>query len=60
MVVEAISVGHDLNRGSSTFEKAVPGQGQVDDSAVRELNMQLGVGGPQLTSSGEVLAEPAA
>lgn len=60
MVVEAISVGHDLGKGTSTFLKAVPGPG-VDDSALRELNAQLGVGGPQMTSDGEVLdEEPAA
>jgi single-strand DNA-binding protein len=61
MVVDAISVGHDLARGTSAFVKAVPGLGHVDDSAVRELNAQLGVGGPQMTSDGQVLdQEPAA
>jgi single-strand DNA-binding protein len=60
MVVDAISVGHDLTRGTSEFAKAVPGQG-VDDAALRELNAQLGVGGPQMTSDGQVLdEEPAA
>jgi len=61
MVVEAISVGHDLSKGTSEFAKAVPGLGQVDDAALRELNAQLGVGGPQMTSDGQVLdEEPAA
>jgi single-strand DNA-binding protein len=60
MVVDAISVGHDLSRGTTEFTKAVPGLG-VDDAALRELNAQLGVGGPQMTSDGQVLdEEPAA
>jgi single-strand DNA-binding protein len=60
MVVDAFSVGHDLGKGTSTFVKALPTQGG-DDSSLRELNAQLGVGGPQMTSDGQVLdEEPAA
>jgi len=60
MVVDAFSVGHDLSKGTTVFVKALPGQ-SGDDSSLKEHNAQLGVGGPQMTSDGEVLdEEPAA
>ena len=56
-VVDAGFVGHDLNRGSSTFTKRI-GTGAdelANDEAVREMRHTMGVDGPQLTSSGEVV-----
>jgi len=49
LVIEAVSVGHDLTKGTSTFTKAVRAA-EADDSALRELNASLGVGGPQVSS----------
>jgi len=58
MVIEAITVGHDLSKGTAAFLKASPAAAEVDDESVRELNAQLGVGGPQMTSNGQLLDEP--
>ncbi len=63
LVIEALSVGHDLGRGTTVFLKATPSAtgGGVDDADLRALNAALGAGGPQMTSDGEVLeSEPAA
>jgi single-strand DNA-binding protein len=60
MVIEAITVGHDLSKGTAAFLKASPAAAEVDDESVRERNVQLGVGGPQMTSNGQLLEDPAA
>jgi len=54
-VVEAISVGHDLNRGTATFTKRVASGGEVNQDAVREANAALGIGGPQISSDGRAI-----
>ena len=60
LLVEAVSVGHDLAKGTSTFTKAPrPAEREeADDSALRELNASFGVGGPQVSSlDGEAFEE---
>lgn len=62
-VVEAMAVGHDLNRGTAAFLKAAPlrDREEGDDTELRRLNAELGTTGPQVTSDGtEVAREPAA
>jgi single-strand DNA-binding protein len=61
-VVDALSVGHDLNRGTSAFVKNPPvGEREDgDDSELRAHNAALGTTGPRVTSDGEQVAEPAA
>lgn len=54
-VIEAIHVGHDFNKGTAQFTKSSSGSAEHDDQAVRQLNAELGVDGPQVTSSGETL-----
>ena len=57
LVVEAVSVGHDLSKGTSSFVKAVRAA-EADDSALRELNASFGAGGPQVSSlDGEAVEE---
>jgi single-strand DNA-binding protein len=56
LVIEALSVGHDLCRGTSVFLKSNPGSGStVDDAELRALNAQLGAATGQITSDGEVI-----
>lgn len=58
MVVEATSVGHDLNKGTSSFTKTTVGAGgEADDGALREFNAELGIGGPQISSDGQALGD---
>lgn len=54
IVVEATFVGHDFNKGTATFSKS-SASGEQDDEAVRQLNADLGVSGPQVNSNGETL-----
>lgn len=57
MVIEAYSVGHDLNRGTSAFLKA---QSAAGDSALAELNARLDDEEmPQMTSDGRFVDPPA-
>jgi single-strand DNA-binding protein len=54
-IVEAIFVGHDLNRGTSYFSKAlrtVPAETVPDESLRTQLH-SYGPVGPQLSSDGE-------
>lgn len=54
-VVDAIFVGHDLNRGTSAFTKVsrqAPADG-VSDETVKELIHSWPVDGPRLDSEGE-------
>lgn len=55
MVVDAASVGPDLNRGRCVFER-VHGEG-IDREALARANVELGVGGPQVSSDGETIEE---
>lgn len=57
MVVDAAVIGHDLNRGRSSFERTV-GEG-VDERALAEINSGYGVGGAQVSSDGETIEEMA-
>jgi single-strand DNA-binding protein len=62
-VVEAIAVGHDLNRGTTAFLRTAPvrERDDVDDADLRRHNGELGTTGPQVTSDGvPVSEEPAA
>jgi single-strand DNA-binding protein len=62
-VVEAVAVGHDLNRGTSVFLRTAPARDrdEGDDSELRRLNAELGTTGPQLSSDGPTMdKEPAA
>jgi single-strand DNA-binding protein len=60
-IVDAQQVGHDLNKGTSTFLKSVsaPTADPTQDEAVREMVHGYEAGGPQLDSTGERV-EPAA
>jgi hypothetical protein len=60
LVVEAVSVGHDLNRGTSAFTRASR-PAESDDADLREHNASLGSSGPQVSSvdGAEVPAAPA-
>ncbi|MDN5894548.1 MAG: single-stranded DNA-binding protein [Nocardioides sp.] len=53
-IIEAISVGHDFAKGTATFSKA-SASGEQDGEAVRQVNADLGVSGPQVNSNGETL-----
>ncbi|WP_235737853.1 single-stranded DNA-binding protein [Nocardioides alcanivorans] len=55
MVVDAAYVGHDLNRGCSTFVRSTAES--VDPGRLAAANGALGVGGPQMSSDGKVLAD---
>ena len=56
LVIEAVSVGHDLSRGTSAFTKQVR-QAEPDDAELREHNAALGNAGPQVSSiDGEAVA----
>lgn len=59
-VIDASFVGHDLNRGTTSFTKRAAGAGDdvLNDEAVRQMRHNMGVGGPQLTPDGAVV-EPA-
>ncbi|MEU4418945.1 single-stranded DNA-binding protein, partial [Nocardia salmonicida] len=60
MVVEAVSLGHDLTRGTSVFLKSGPQAPRLDDSELGALNSALSVEGPQMTSDGHIIEqEPA-
>lgn len=61
-VVEAIAVGHDLNRGTSAFLKNPPvsDRDEAANAELRALNGSLGTSGPRVTSDGQEVAEPAA
>lgn len=56
-VVEAISVGHDLTRGTSVFLKSGPQATKVDDSELQALNSALAGEGPQVTSDGRIIEQ---
>lgn len=60
-LVDATFVGHDLNKGSSTFTKAprVERTDPAEDPVVKEAVHSFEVEGPQLDSDGEPV-EPAA
>lgn len=55
MVVDAAVIGHDLNRGRSSFERTVA-EG-VDERVLAEINSGYGVGGSQVSSDGQTLEE---
>ncbi|MFS3127848.1 single-stranded DNA-binding protein [Nocardioides sp. Bht2] len=55
MVVDAAVIGHDLNRGRSSFERTVV-EG-IDERALAEINSGYGVGGGQVSSDGETIEE---
>ncbi len=59
-VVVATSVGHDLNRGSSSFVKALPRSngGGPDETRVQEIIHSYDESGPRLDGNGEVIPEP--
>ena len=61
-VVDALFVGHDLTRGTSTFLKAARSAGPdpASDAAVKEMVHAYEAGGPRLDSDGRPVAEPAA
>lgn len=61
MVIEATSVGHDLTRGTSAFLKDSRGalEPTVEEQQLAEDNAALDVAGPQMTSDGRFLTEPA-
>lgn len=59
MVIEAISVGHDLKWGTSAFLKAQAPGTPNDDPGLAALNAQLATeDAPRLTSDGRVVDEP--
>lgn len=63
LVVEAVTAGHDLNRGTSVFTKAPPRQvaTQGDDDDLRHFNALVAASASgQMTSDGTVIDEPAA
>ena len=62
MVLEATCAGHDLTRGTSTFEKALPGKGSDGSvsAALAELNSMISETGGQVTSDGKVVEGTAA
>lgn len=62
LVVDAVSAGHDLSRGTTRFEKAqvIAGPDDTVSEALAELNSMLGEQGGQMTSDGAVVADPAA
>jgi single-strand DNA-binding protein len=62
LVVDAVAVGHDLCRGTTTYTKAQPAQGQPgEDDELRAFNALLASGSaPQMTSDGDVIEDPAA
>ena len=53
LVVDAACIGHDLNRGRSTFERVMPEE--VDTNSLAASNASLGVGGPQVSSDGTTI-----
>lgn len=59
MVIEAITVGHDLRTGTSAFLKAQAPGTPSEDPALAALNAQLAnEDAPRLTSDGRVIEEP--
>lgn len=57
-VVEATFVGHDLNKGTTLFTRTTPGSSEpADDTEIKRLNAELGVGGPQVSSDGETIED---
>jgi len=59
LVVEAVTAGHDLSRGTGVFTKATR-PAEADDADLREHNASLGTGGPQVSSVDGQEVEPAA
>ena len=59
LVVEAVTAGHDLSRGTGVFTKAAR-PAEADDADLREHNASLGTGGPQVSSVDGQEVEPAA
>ena len=60
-IIDATFVGHDLNRGTSSFVK--PARSAPDpreNEAVREMVHAYEPDGPQLDSTGEVRTDPTA
>lgn len=53
MVLDAAYVGHDLNKGSTIFERNPVGG--IDHNALAGSNVALGIGGPQVGSDGQTL-----
>lgn len=59
MVIEAISVGHDLKWGTSAFLKAQPVGTPTEDPGLAAFNAKLATeDAPRLTSDGRMLDEP--
>lgn len=56
LVVDAHSIGHDLNRGVSVFTRAQPPRVAADDTEVKEINHSFG-DQPQITSEGALATE---
>ena len=60
-VVEATFVGHDLNRGTSTFAKSIrPERHDAVEDQVRELMDSFEPGGPQLNHDGQPVGDQSA
>lgn len=60
MVIEAISVGHDLKWGTSAYLKAQAPGTPTEDPGLAAFNAQLATeDAPRLTSDGRVVDEPA-
>lgn len=59
-VVVATTVGHDLSHGTSTFTRAERrAMAEPDESPLREVIHSYDESGPRLTSSGDVVEQPA-
>ena len=59
MVIEALSVGHDLNRGTAAFLKAQAAGTPAEDPGLAAFNVKLSTeDAPRLTSDGRVVDEP--
>ncbi|HEY9564196.1 MAG TPA: single-stranded DNA-binding protein, partial [Nocardioides sp.] len=55
VVIEALAVGPDLNRGTCEFTKT--SRNADNDEGVRTMNADLGVDGPQVSSDGELIED---
>ncbi|MDT0202745.1 single-stranded DNA-binding protein [Nocardioides sp. AE5] len=54
VVIDALTIGHDLSLGTSQFTRAQRSDGR-DDEGVKAMNADLGVGGGQVTSDGKMI-----
>jgi single-strand DNA-binding protein len=59
MVLDALTIGHDLTRGDAAFLKAAPAaaSSSVEEQAIAEANAALEGAGGQVTSDGRFLEE---